>query len=72
MISGNNDNGIYIYNTSSNVVQGNYIGISAAGTGALGNSNNGILINGGSGNLIGGSPAAPATSSPATEAAAFS
>ena len=38
VISGGNDTGIYIYNTSSNVVQGNYIGISATGAGALGNT----------------------------------
>ena len=54
VISGGNDTGIYIFNMSSNVVQGNYIGISATGASALGNNNNGVLINGGSGNLIGG------------------
>ena len=70
VISGSNDTGIYIYTTSSNVVQGNYIGISATGTNALGNVNNGIMIDGSSGNLIGG-PGTPATSSPATESAGF-
>jgi titin len=54
VISGGNDTGIYISSTSSNVVQGNYIGISATGASALGNQNSGVLINGGSGNLIGG------------------
>jgi titin len=54
VISGGNDTGIYIYNTSSNVVQGNYIGISATGASALGNQNRGVMIDGGSGNLIGG------------------
>jgi titin len=54
VISGGNDTGIYIFNTSSNMVQGNYIGISATGAGALGNNNNGVMINGGSGNLVGG------------------
>ena len=54
VISGNNFNGIYIYNTSSNAVQGNYIGISATGAGALGNANSGIFIFGSVGNLIGG------------------
>jgi titin len=53
-ISGGNDTGIYIYNTSSNVVQGNYIGISATGADALGNNNNGIMIDGSGGNVIGG------------------
>ena len=55
VISGGNDTGIYIYNTSSNVVQGNYIGVSTTGTNALGNNSNGIMINGSSRNLIGGS-----------------
>jgi titin len=54
VISGNNDTGIYIINASSNVVQGNYIGISATGASALGNQNAGVTINGGNGNLIGG------------------
>ena len=54
VISGGNDTGIFIYNTSSNVVQGNYLGISANGTSALGNNVNGITIDGSSGNLIGG------------------
>jgi titin len=53
VISGNNDNGIYI-SAGANVVQGNYIGVNAAGTGALGNRYSGILINGGRGNLLGG------------------
>ena len=53
LISGNNT-GIFIYGTSGNVVQGNYIGISATGTNALGNNNTGVTIYGGSGNLIGG------------------
>jgi titin len=55
LISGANNTGIYIYNTKSNVVQGNYIGLSFAGTNALGNVNSGITIDGSSGNLIGGS-----------------
>ena len=53
VISGNKDNGIYI-DGNSNLVQGNYIGVSATGAGALGNTNNGIMIYGGSGNMIGG------------------
>ena len=55
VISGGNDTGVYIYNTSSNVVQGNYIGISANGASSLGNLNNGVMIDASSGNLIGGS-----------------
>ncbi len=54
LISGGNNTGIYIYNTGGNVVQGNYIGLNAAGASALGNNNNGIMINGGGGNLVGG------------------
>ena len=54
LISGGNDTGIYIYNTTSNVVQGNDIGINSTGAGALGNNNNGIMIDGSGGNLIGG------------------
>lgn len=57
VISGGNDTGIYIYNTSSNVVQGNYIGVSATGAARLGNQNSGIMIDGSSGNLIGGANA---------------
>jgi titin len=54
LISGGNVVGIYFQNASNNVVQGNFVGVNAAGTAALGNQNNGILINPGSGNLIGG------------------
>ena len=57
VISGGNDTGIYISNTSSNTVHGNLIGITAAGTSALGNINNGVVIDGGGGNLIGGTNA---------------
>jgi len=54
VISGGNDTGIYISNTSSNTVQGNLIGLTVAGASALGNTNNGVVIDGGGGNLIGG------------------
>ena len=54
VISGGNDTGIYVFNTSSNTIQGNYIGLDATGTNALGNNNSGIMINGGGQNLIGG------------------
>jgi parallel beta-helix repeat protein len=48
--------GVYIFgaNTSSNVVQGNYIGTNAAGTAALTNSVIGVLINQSSGNTVQG------------------
>jgi titin len=54
VISGGNNTGIYIFNTSSNTVQGNYIGVSATGAARLGNVNSGVMINGASANLIGG------------------
>ena len=56
VISGNTNIGINLSNGSnSNIVQGNYIGTNAAGTGDLGNTNIGIGIYGSSGNTIGGS-----------------
>jgi titin len=54
VFSGGNDTGIYLLNANSNVVQGNLIGVTAAGTASLSNLNNGIVIYGSSGNLIGG------------------
>jgi hypothetical protein len=46
--------GIFLNNFSNNVVQGNYIGLNAAGTGAL-NADPGIYVTqGSSNNLIGG------------------
>ncbi|MHB1035657.1 MAG: SdrD B-like domain-containing protein [Pirellulales bacterium] len=57
VISGNNNNGInfFLSSASNNLVQGNYIGVSAAGTAALGNGNNGVAIQGGASfNTIGG------------------
>ena len=59
VISGNNDTGIYILNGRANLVQGNYIGLNAAGTADLGNVNNGIAIYNAPANTIGGlSPSA--------------
>ena len=58
VISGGNDTGIYIFNTSGNTVQGNLIGVTATGTKALGNVNNGIVLDRSGGNWIGGSNAA--------------
>ncbi|MBD2461131.1 DUF4347 domain-containing protein [Oscillatoria sp. FACHB-1407] len=53
VIQGFNGSGILI-SGSSNVVQGNYIGTNALGTGAIANTDNGIRISG-NGNFIGGS-----------------
>jgi hypothetical protein len=46
VISGNNDDGISVAGsgTSSNLIQGNYIGTDASGTAALGNADDGIVI----------------------------
>ena len=58
MISGN-QTGVSIGNTSNIFVQGNFIGLNAAGTAALGNGN-GVIIGGGSAttnNTIGGTVA---------------
>lgn len=57
VIAGGNDTGIYVYITSGNTIQGNLIGITAAGTNALGNANNGIMLDKSGGNLIGGASA---------------
>ena len=60
VISGNADDGIDIdgVGTDGNVILGNYIGLNAAGTAALGNDSDGIVIgNSASGNIIGGSAA---------------
>jgi hypothetical protein len=55
VISGNNGDGIVIIDNSTNTqVQGNYIGLNAAGTGDLGNTAAGVRIGNGSGNTIGG------------------
>ncbi|NQT96128.1 MAG: choice-of-anchor D domain-containing protein [Candidatus Marinimicrobia bacterium] len=56
VISGNNDNGISIrYEQAiNNLVQGNYIGMDAAGINPLGNSGDGVWIRDASDNLVGG------------------
>ncbi|MDH5585325.1 MAG: FG-GAP-like repeat-containing protein, partial [Nitrospirota bacterium] len=60
VISGNLNNGITItQNASVNTVQGNYIGINAAGTAAVRNGVNGVhILAGASSNVIGGPTAA--------------
>ena len=61
VISGNNGDGILIRNSSTgNVVQGNFIGINAAGTDALGNTGDGlggVNITNSNNNTIGGTAA---------------
>ena len=55
ILSGNPEYGIYLSNTSSNVIVGNYIGVNAGGAAPLGNTLGGIdLFSGAQNNLIGG------------------
>jgi hypothetical protein len=56
VISANGLQGIYIAESGcySNVIQGNYIGTSAGGSSALGNTNDGIIVYGARFNIIGG------------------
>ncbi len=54
VLSGNSGSGIYILNSSSNVIQGNFIGTAATGTSRLPNNDNGISISASQGNLVGG------------------
>jgi parallel beta-helix repeat protein len=57
VISGNISDGIYISNSNSNVVQGNYVGLDQSGLVALGNLDDGIQISDGADNVIGGTVA---------------
>ena len=45
-------------NATGTKIQGNYIGLNAAGTAALGNSDRGIYVKNSTNNLIGGTDAA--------------
>jgi titin len=60
VISGNGQSGIYFLSApaTSNLVQGNYIGVNATGTGAISNGLDAVTIDGVSGNTIGGTAAA--------------
>lgn len=60
VISGNDTNGIELFGNAAvqNLVQGNYLGTNAAGTGALPNTFAGVYINGGDNNTIGGTASA--------------
>ena len=53
VISGNNQDGVFIFG-SETTVQGNYIGIDAGGTGALGNAEDGVSVFGADDNTVGG------------------
>jgi hypothetical protein len=56
IISGGNQNGVYLFTSGavSNVIEGNYIGTSVTGENSLGNVNNGLEISAAPGNIIGG------------------
>lgn len=61
LISGNGNDGIWLYGNSadSNNIKGNYIGTDVSGNIGLGNSNSGIIFNNGpDSNVIGGSTVA--------------
>jgi len=55
VVSGNKQDGIFISaGSSGNTIQGNFIGVSVAGTNALPNLFNGVSISGGAANTVGG------------------
>jgi hypothetical protein len=58
VISGNGSAGVFLQGVSNNVVQGNDIGLNAAGTGAIPNADSGVyVVAGASSNFIGGTVA---------------
>ncbi len=60
LISGNQDDGLMIYDTTGNAVSGNLIGTKSDGTSALGNAGNGVTLIRASSNLVGGETPASA------------
>jgi parallel beta-helix repeat protein len=54
LISGNGDHGIRVEQGSNNTIQGNYIGVNAAGTGKLSNGDSGIRFDNAADNIVGG------------------
>jgi CSLREA domain-containing protein len=57
VISGNGEHGIRLENITESSIQGNIIGLNAAGNALLGNTASGVFITGGGDNLIGGATA---------------
>jgi titin len=57
LLSGNTEFGIYLTNTTGNVISGNYLGVNVAGTTAIPNQKSGIALYGGTQNIIGGTVA---------------
>ena len=59
VVSGNDNNGIVFHDTDDSFIQGNIVGLNAAGDAAVANLGRGVVLQAGSsGNLIGGSTAA--------------
>ena len=54
LLSGNTEYGIYLTNTTGNVILGNYLGMNAGGEVALANQKSGVALFGGAQNIIGG------------------
>ena len=54
LISGNQENGVNIFFSSGNRVQGNIVGLAADGATDLGNNETGVILNFGSNNIVGG------------------
>ena len=57
VISGNTHNGLTVLGGGGNLIEGNWVGIDASGSRALGNSARGILLNNSNSNTIGGTTA---------------
>ncbi|WP_146583103.1 DUF4347 domain-containing protein, partial [Neorhodopirellula pilleata] len=57
VVSGNADRGIFINTANNNTIQGNYVGLNAAGTSAIANGSVGIYILDSTGTAIGGTSA---------------
>ncbi len=57
VLSGNNEYGIYLSDTTGNVILGNYLGVNASGETALPNALSGVALFGGTQNIIGGTTA---------------
>ena len=54
VFSGNTEYGVFMTNTTGNVILGNYLGVNASGMAALANQDSGIAIFDSTSNLIGG------------------
>ncbi len=52
VVSGNKLNGLLVTNSDNTTVQGNFFGVGANNTSAVGNNGNGILVNGSSKNTV--------------------